>query len=102
MGKIWLPTEIDDSFTSNFAIPIITKTKKLKEQLVNDLKNNEIVCRPLISGSMGTQPFYKKQYGELKLPNCDMIDECGLYIPNHPKLNKEDFDLMCSIILKNL
>jgi CDP-6-deoxy-D-xylo-4-hexulose-3-dehydrase len=102
MGKIWLPTEIDDSFTSNFAIPIITKTKKIKEQLVNDLKNNEIACRPLISGSMGTQPFYKKQYGELILPNCNIVDECGLYIPNHPKLTKEDIDLMCSILLRNL
>jgi CDP-6-deoxy-D-xylo-4-hexulose-3-dehydrase len=102
IGRIWFPNEIDDSFTSNFAIPIITKTKKIKEQLVNDFKNNEIACRPLISGSMGTQPFYKKQYGELILPNCNIVDECGLYIPNHPKLTKDDIDLMCSILLRNL
>ena len=102
IGKIWFPNEIDDSFTSNFAIPIIAKTKKIKEQLVNDFKNNEIACRPLISGSMGTQPFYKKKYGELILPNCNIVDECGLYIPNHPKLTKEDIDLMCLILLRNL
>jgi dTDP-4-amino-4,6-dideoxygalactose transaminase len=51
---------------------------------------------------MGIQPFYKKQYGELKLPNCNIIDQCGLYIPNHPKLSKKDIDLMCDIIIKNL
>jgi CDP-6-deoxy-D-xylo-4-hexulose-3-dehydrase len=101
-GKIWFPNDIDDSYTSNFAIPIITKNKEDKQNLIKDLTKNNIVCRPLISGSMGTQPFYKKLYGEKKLVNCSKIDECGLYIPNHPKLNKEDIDLMCNIILKNL
>lgn len=101
-GKIWFPNDIDDSYTSNFAIPIITKNKEDKQNLIKELTKNNIVCRPLISGSMGTQPFYKKLYGEKKLVNCSKIDECGLYIPNHPKLNKEDIDLMCNIILKNL
>jgi CDP-6-deoxy-D-xylo-4-hexulose-3-dehydrase len=101
-GKIWFPNDIDDSYTSNFAIPIITKNKEDKQNLIKDLTKSNIVCRPLISGSMGTQPFYKKLYGEKKLVNCSKIDECGLYIPNHPKLNKEDIDLMCNIILKNL
>jgi len=101
-GKIWFPNDIDDSYTSNFAIPIITKNKEDKQNLIKDLTKNNIVCRPLVSGSMGTQPFYKKLYGEKKLVNCSKIDECGLYIPNHPKLNKEDIDLMCNIILKNL
>lgn len=101
-GKIWFPNDIDDSYTSNFAIPIITKNKEDKQNLIKELTKNNIVCRPLVSGSMGTQPFYKKLYGEKKLVNCSKIDECGLYIPNHPKLNKEDIDLMCNIILKNL
>jgi CDP-6-deoxy-D-xylo-4-hexulose-3-dehydrase len=59
-GKIWFPNDIDDSYTSNFAIPIITKNKEDKQNLIKELTKNNIVCRPLISGSMGTQPFYKK------------------------------------------
>jgi hypothetical protein len=51
---------------------------------------------------MGTQPFYKKIYGELKLPNCSVIDDCGMYVPNHPKLTKEDIELICNIIIRNL
>ena len=101
-GKTWTPTEFSDSFTANFAIPIIVDNKEQKERVIKDLESNNIACRPLISGSMGTQPFYKKLYGELKLPNCSVIDECGMYVPNHPKLTKEDIELICNIITRNL
>jgi CDP-6-deoxy-D-xylo-4-hexulose-3-dehydrase len=99
-NKVWFPKTIENSYTSNFAIPVITKSQKDKENLIKDLEKNNIVCRPLISGSMGTQPFYKKLYGENKLPNCTKIDECGLYVPNHDKLSKEDIDRVCNVLLK--
>lgn len=99
-GKIWFPKTFEDEFTSNFAIPFIAKTAEDKKKLINELNNNNIVCRPLISGSMGTQPFYKKIYGENKLPNCTIVDEMGIYVPNHDKMNKEDIDRVCDILLK--
>lgn len=99
-NKVWFPKTIENSYTSNFAIPVITKSQKDKENLIKDLEENNIMCRPLISGSMGTQPFYKKLYGENKLPNCTKIDECGLYVPNHDKLSKEDIDRVCNVLLK--
>ena len=70
--------------------------------LVYDMRldENNIACRPLISGSMGTQPFYKKLYGENKLPNCSTIDERGVYVPNHDKMTTEDIDRICNILLK--
>lgn len=101
-GKVWFPNEVDKTYTSSFAIPVITKTKEEKLNLIKDLESNNIACRPLISGSMGIQPFYKKQYGELKLPNCNIIDECGMYVPNHPLMTNEDIDLICDIILRNI
>lgn len=100
-GNVWFPTEIENSFTSNFAIPVITKTIEEKNNLINELNDNEIACRPLISGSMGLQPFYVKLYGENRLPNCSIIDDRGLYVPNHDKLTKEEIDKICDIILKN-
>ena len=99
-GKTWFPKTFDDSYTSNFAIPVITKTPEDKETLIKELGENNIACRPLISGSMGTQPFYKKLYGENKLPKCSIIDERGVYVPNHDKMTKEDIDRVCNILLK--
>jgi CDP-6-deoxy-D-xylo-4-hexulose-3-dehydrase len=99
-GKIWFPKTFNDEFTSNFAIPVITKTPEDKQRLIKELEENNIACRPLISGSMGTQPFYKKLYGENKLPNCSIIDERGVYVPNHDKMTKEDIDRVCDILLK--
>jgi CDP-6-deoxy-D-xylo-4-hexulose-3-dehydrase len=99
-NKVWFPKTIENSYTSNFAIPVVTRSQKDKENLIKDLEENNIVCRPLISGSMGTQPFYKKLYGENKLPNCTKIDECGLYVPNHDKLTIEDIDRICKVLLK--
>jgi CDP-6-deoxy-D-xylo-4-hexulose-3-dehydrase len=98
-GKTWFPKTFKDSYTSNFAIPFITKTIEDKESLIKELEDNNIVCRPLISGSMGTQPFYKKLYGENKLPNCSIIDERGIYVPNHDKMTTEDIDRVCDILL---
>lgn len=49
---------------------------------------------------MGIQPFYIEKYGVNKLPNCNKVDECGLYIPNHDKMEKEDIDKICNILLK--
>jgi CDP-6-deoxy-D-xylo-4-hexulose-3-dehydrase len=99
-GKIWFPTTIDDSYTSNFAIPVITKTSEDKKRLIKELTDNNISCRPLISGSMGSQPFYKKLYGETLLPNCTIVDERGIYVPNHDKMTKDDIDRICEILLK--
>jgi CDP-6-deoxy-D-xylo-4-hexulose-3-dehydrase len=100
-GKIWFPDDIKGTYTSNFAIPIITDTLEDKLNLAKQLTDNNIACRPLISGSMGTQPFYKVKYGELKLKNCTIIDERGMYIPNHDKLTTNEIDLICEIILEN-
>ena len=99
-GKTWFPKTFEDSYTSNFAIPVITKNLRDKENLIKELTENNISCRPLISGSTGTQPFYKKLYGENKLPNCSIIDERGVYVPNHDKMTTEDIDRICNILLK--
>ena len=99
-GKVWFPKELSNTFTASFCIPVIMDTIEQKEKLILSLLENNIECRPLISGSMGTQPFYKKIYGENKLPNCLIVDEKGIYIPNHPNLTKKEIELMCTLIIK--
>jgi CDP-6-deoxy-D-xylo-4-hexulose-3-dehydrase len=98
-GKIWFPSTILGSYTASFAIPVICESFEDKNKLIKELTDNNIMCRPLISGSMGTQPFYTKVYGENKLLNCSKLDECGIYIPNHDKMTSEDIDIICEILL---
>jgi CDP-6-deoxy-D-xylo-4-hexulose-3-dehydrase len=100
-SEVWFPNETQHSYTANFAIPILTSNSESKRSLIKELIENEIACRPLISGSMGTQPFYKKLYGETKLPNCTIVDNCGIYVPNHPNLEQKEIKLICDIILNN-
>jgi CDP-6-deoxy-D-xylo-4-hexulose-3-dehydrase len=98
-NRVWFPKTFKNEYTSNFAIPVITDTIEQKNKLIELLNKNEVASRPLISGSMGTQPFYKRKYGEYILPNCSIVDDRGIYVPNHDKMNKEDVEKICSLIL---
>lgn len=98
-GNVWFPTEVENSYTANFSIPVILDTIDKKQKLVSLLRRNNVECRPLISGSMGIQPFYTRLYGKLELPNCSIVDKRGIYIPNHPELTKQQIQFMCDMIL---
>jgi CDP-6-deoxy-D-xylo-4-hexulose-3-dehydrase len=100
-SNCWFPKTFDNSYTSSFAIPHISKDIKSKKILINNLNKSGIACRPLISGSMGIQPFYVEKYGELKLPNCSIVDELGIYVPNHDKLTHDEINKVCQIILES-
>ena len=97
-NKIWFPKIVKNSYTSNFAIPLIFESIEKKLNVIKKFENI-IECRPLISGSMGIQPFYKQVFGELKLPNVSLVDSFGMYVPNHPKLTKKEIELICDIVL---
>ena len=96
----WFPKEVEGSFTASFCIPIIAKDKDEKNRIVEELVNNNIECRPLICGSMGTQPFYIKKYGRKELENVSILDSCGLYVPNHPSLTSDEINRICDCIIK--
>ena len=91
----WKPRSYNDSLTSNFAYPIVSPNR---DEIVKSLQENQVEVRPMICGSMGTQPFYVKNYGELKLPNVSIIDKHGFYVPNHPKLSVDEISFISNII----
>lgn len=84
---------IDENFISNFAYPIVSKNR---QEIVNKLIGNNIEVRPLIAGSMARKPFWKGRVDNL--PNCDVINNHGFYIPNHQDLTEEDILNICKII----
>ena len=88
-----------NDFNSNFAYPIIHPNR---EDIVEKLIDGGVETRPMICGSMGTQPFYVKKYGRLELPNVTEIDKYGFYVPNHPKLTYEEIEYICDIIKEGI
>jgi CDP-6-deoxy-D-xylo-4-hexulose-3-dehydrase len=87
----WKPEDSSSKFVSNFCYPIISE---YRDDIIKSLMESKIECRPLICGSMGLQPFYKNQFGELNLPNVSLIDEQGMYIPNNPDLSQGELGFM--------
>ena len=91
----FLPYIKDNGFISNFAYPVITKDR---DKIIKKLQDANIEVRPMICGSMGTQPFYVKRFGKKELPNVSMIDRYGFYIPNHPELTRKQINKIVNII----
>ena len=91
----FLPYIKDNGFISNFAYPVITKDR---DKIIKKLQKANIEVRPMICGSMGTQPFYVKRYGRKELPNVSMVDKYGFYIPNHPELTRKQINKIVKII----
>ena len=91
----WKPDVDLNNFVSNFAYPIISPHR---DKIIKKLQDNKVEIRPLICGSMGTQPFYVKKYGRLELPNVSIVDKYGFYVPNNPMLTEEEIEFICGLI----
>lgn len=95
----WKPEVIKDTYTSNFAYPIIDIERN---QIVKALQEEKIEVRPLICGSMSRQPFYRNiksdPQGYTSMCRSGEIDKYGMYIPNHPALSNDDIDLIIDTI----
>ena len=98
-NNYWKPsTELSD-FNSNFAYPVIHPNR---DKIVHELERNGVEVRPMICGSMGTQPFYVKEYGRLELPNVTEIDRYGFYVPNNPHITDGEIVFITQIINKGI
>ena len=89
--------ENDNDLVSSFAIPVLHQRRN---DIIKDLINNNIEVRPLIAGNMANKPMWYNENKIPSLPNCELVDKLGFYIPNHQDLSKNDIDLITSIINK--
>lgn len=96
---IWLPKNNPANFTSNFCFPIIHENR---DKIASSLISAGVECRPLIAGSMGTQPMYTRKYGVLHLKNASVVDNSGMYVPNNQSFEEEDIDRICEIIIDSV
>jgi len=85
--------ERDGDYISSFAIPIIHPER---ERLVKVLQESGIEVRPLIAGNMANKPMWGKTQNDL--PNCELIDKQGFYVPNHQNLSETDINTITTIL----
>lgn len=76
---------------SNFAYPLIFKSKSMYKSYREKFLKNKVEIRPIVSGNITEQPFFKKYSSlSLKLKNASYIHENGFYFPNNPELTDEE------------
>ena len=85
----------NSNFISNFAYPIVNKNRV---NIIEKLIKNNIEVRPLIAGDISKYPMWIKKYGKISLPNCQLINEFGFYVPNHQDLTSEEINFIVDII----
>ena len=95
INDYWKAKNDKDKFISNFAFPVIHPNKEI---IVKMLKKYQIETRPLICGSLGMQPFYRKKWGKVELPNVSKVDKYGFYLPNHALLSEKDIKRVSDIV----
>lgn len=85
-------------FLSNFAIPVICKSQKVRDELVEKC-NNRIEIRPIVGGDMTTQPFFSKHMKKYAFtnPNARLVHEQGLYFGNNPELTDQEIEEIVAV-----
>lgn len=94
-NKYWKPVQNENCFVSNLGYPVIHPKR---DEIIESLRGNGVECRPLVSGSMNQQPFWIELYGKQYLKNVDLVNDYGLYLPNHPDLTEDEIKFVSSIV----
>jgi len=100
--KNYFPIKYDHiDFLSNFAVPVICKSKKIKENLIRSCKDL-IEIRPIVGGDMTKQPFFVKYIKDFpsNYSNAKLVHEQGLYFGNNPELTKKEIEKIISVFTK--
>ena len=97
VNNYWKIKPIKNSFVSNFGYPVISP---FKDEIVNELTKQKIQVRPLISGSMNKQPFFRKNIKIKPFKASAEVDKFGMYLPNHHDLSFKQIDFICNIVNK--
>jgi len=91
------------SLISNFAYPVICKSKKIRNMLIKKCENI-IEIRPIVGGDMTSQPFYKKYMPQFEKmlgnSNANLIKEQGLYFGNNPEMTDKEIEMIIKIFTK--
>lgn len=91
----------DMSIISNFGFPLILKDTETCEIYKKMFKKNKIEIRPIISGEIKEQPFFKKYISDKNIfPNVRHVHKNGFYFGNNPEMSKGEINRIIKL-LKN-
>lgn len=87
-------------FVSNFAVPIICKSQKIRDNLIAKCEGR-IEVRPVVGGDITRQPFFNKYMSKyaniLSDSNSKLINENGMYFGNNPELTNNEIREIISV-----
>lgn len=91
------------SVVSNFAMPVICKTKDIANKYRKLFSDSGVEIRPVIAGNVTNQPFYQKYFpGKYYLPNSDLVHTNGFYFGNNPDMTDDDINTLCKLLIEEL
>lgn len=80
---------------SNFAFPLICKTKEKRNEYMEKAQKAGIEIRPIVAGSINNQAFFAKYVAEkFSLKNAELVHEQGFYFGNNPDLTDKEIKLL--------
>ena len=76
---------------SNFAVPVICKTREIRDELVEKC-NGKLEIRPIVGGDITQQPFFTKYVSDFsdEIKNARLVHAQGLYFGNNPELTQKE------------
>ena len=86
---------------SNFAVPVICRSVKIRDKLVERCKG-KIEIRPIVGGDVTKQPFFGKYMKSflLKNQNAKIAHDQGLYFGNNPELTHKEITEIIRVFTK--
>lgn len=78
-------------FISNFAMPVVCKSLKIKKRCIELCAERKIEIRPIVGGVMSDQPFFTKYISKkFDLPKSRLVHKQGFYFANNPELTPKE------------
>jgi CDP-6-deoxy-D-xylo-4-hexulose-3-dehydrase len=98
-NTFWKINPPTNSYISNFSYPIIHPNI---DNMISELVENKIECRPLICGSINEHPFWYERYKKENLKFSSIVHKHGLYLPNNHQMEEDEIFKIAKIINNNL
>lgn len=95
----FLPLDVGHmELISNFAVPVICRTRELALKHRSAFEASGVEIRPVVAGNITRQPFYRKYAAPAACPNADFVHENGFYFPNNQELTEEEINLLVGLL----
>ena len=88
-----------NDFYAPFSFPLVFKDERDCIEIKKVFKENLVEIRPIISGNVSTQPFFKKYVSQkFNLENCELVHKNGFYFGINPDLTKNEISFILRLL----